>query len=496
MPSEDTVRTATEQPERPDAHSGRVVEDAVAALCRAWMACQLYCDTHPVAKSDLAAAVGDLNALLARHSPVTIKNIDGELVCGDESLFTGDVSPTSFIEALTQRNVGCITFTPGVDASDLRVLCTILNEDPSKLEGNGGARRRLIAAGVRHIDIDRLTTQEHGDGDETSFAGMPLTEFYQSAVQAIGDTMHAVRVGLPIDVRTTQAITNEMVVRVTQDPSAATVLSCLKSHDEYSFAHSVHTALLSLALGEAVGLTDDELHELGVGAILHDVGKVFTPADVLAKPGPLSDAERATVERHPGDGAAILMAYADLPPLTPVVALEHHLHCDLSGGYPRLHERRPPSIFSLIVSVGDVYDALTTERPYRRAFTPYQALSEMRRTGARRFDQQLLQWFEHMLGVFPPGTLVELNTGEYGVVCRTNPQDGARPDVYVVVDGTGARLKEPYEVSLAGQRLHAPGRKLSIVRTLNPEKLDISTEQILHTWLRLEEASDNEETAD
>ena len=494
MPTEETTELMTDEAAPTDAPRGSDVEEAVSLLCRVWMARQLYPDSHPIVETDLAEAMRALNALLARHGTVTIKNLDGELVCGDKSLFTGDTSPVSFVEALTRRDVGCITFTRGVDRADLRVLCTVLNEHPSTLKESGGARRRLARAGVRRVDIDQLATQEHGDGDEANFAGMPLSAFYGTAVQAIGETMNAVRVGLPIDVRNTQAITNEMVVRVTQDPSAATALSCLKSHDEYTFAHSVHTALLSLALGEAVGLSEDELRELGVGAILHDLGKVFTPAELLAKTGPLSGRERLMVERHPVDGAAILMAYADLPPLTPVVALEHHLHCDLSGGYPKLQEGRLPSIFSLIVSLGDVYDAMTTERPYRRAFTPYQALGEMRRAGAHRFDQQLLQWFEQMLGVFPPGTLVELNTEEYGVVCRTNPQDGARPDVYIVVDSTGTRLTEPYEVSLAQKRPHGQEYERSVLRTLNPEQFAISPDQVLDSWLRLQDGSDDEET--
>jgi putative nucleotidyltransferase with HDIG domain len=168
-------------------------------------------------------------------------------------------------------------------------------------------------------------------------------------------------------------------------------LADVKSHDEYTFVHTVNVAILSAALGEAVGMTGNQVFDLILAALLHDVGKQRTPLDILNKPGALDAGERRKMEQHTVDGAAILLGRRGVPDVAPIVAFEHHANVD-GTGYPRLGRTRP-HLASQIVHVADVFDALRTNRPYRAALDEDKVRKILLDGSGKAFDPALVDLF-------------------------------------------------------------------------------------------------------
>jgi HD-GYP domain-containing protein (c-di-GMP phosphodiesterase class II) len=247
------------------------------------------------------------------------------------------------------------------------------------------------------------------------------------------------------------------------DPSILDHLIPLRGMDEYTFVHALHTCVLACELGRRIGLSRVEQEELGVSTLLHDVGKVFVPLGILRKPGALDAAEFAAMKRHPVDGAVVLARETRLPQASAVVAFEHHMHLDRSG-YPEVTGPRQLHLYSMMTNITDVYDALTTTRPYRPAMSPHRALHLMRNEMVSHFEPRLLRHFMEALGPYPWGTLLKLSDGRLAVVSRRNVADMWNPYVRCVLgEGSAGRPRLMEEEVLL--RLHCAEGE-------NPEVLD------------------------
>ena len=235
-------------------------------------------------------------------------------------------------------------------------------------------------------------------------------------------------------------MTQIAVDQIIDAPHSLIALTTIKDYEHYLIYHSTNVAILSVVLGQRLGLSKSRLGELCLAGFLHDAGKLVVRQEVLNKAGPLDAAEWVEMRRHPGLAARSLL---DQPRLTAagmrsvVVAYEHHLHYDMSG-YPRTRLKTSVSLFGNIVSLADVYDAMTTARGYRRHnTTPYEALNFLIEKSGSLFDPMLVKLFAEVMGLYPPGTVVELTTGELAVVSEP-PAPGTpldRPRVRVLQGG-------------------------------------------------------------
>jgi len=196
---------------------------------------------------------------------------------------------------------------------------------------------------------------------------------------------------------------------------ALLALTTLKDYDNYTFTHMVNVSILTMGQARALGIDGSLLREFGLAALMHDIGKVRTPLEVLNKPDKLTDDEFTIMKRHVVDGAHILRRTPEMPALAPIVAFEHHLKQDLSG-YPENIGYRKLNVCTMIVSIADVFDALRSNRPYREGLATARIKSIMGEQGNPAFNQVLLRRFVNIMGLFPIGTIVRLNTDEVGVV--------------------------------------------------------------------------------
>jgi hypothetical protein len=245
----------------------------------------------------------------------------------------------------------------------------------------------------------------------------------------------------------------------------------VKSYDEYTYYHMMNVCILSLALGQAIGLRQDQVATLGLGALLHDVGKVRVPREILQHDGALSEEQWRIIQRHPVDGAAlILLTGKEMFNPAVSIVMEHHAAYDLSG-YPRLSGRPRPAVAARMVAVADCFDAITSKRSYREPEDRRQALSILQAGAGRGFDPLVVRSFVRLLGLFPIGSLVLLSTGEVAMVVRNHDRLLSRPVVRVILDRVGTPT-EPEELDLSTMALGG-GYRWSVERSMDPQEVGV-----------------------
>jgi putative nucleotidyltransferase with HDIG domain len=189
------------------------------------------------------------------------------------------------------------------------------------------------------------------------------------------------------------------------------------------------------------------LREIGLGALMHDIGKVRTPTEILNKPDKLTEAEFSVMRMHVVDGAEILRRTPEMPAVAPVMAFEHHLRLD-GTGYPFGVVRSGLNLGTMLCSIADVYDAMRSQRAYQQAFPSDRILEVMRRSDGQQFDQHLVRRFTQLLGIYPPGNLVRLDNGAIAIVMAVHAPEPYKPRVKVIATSTGEHIEQPFEINL------------------------------------------------
>jgi putative nucleotidyltransferase with HDIG domain len=252
--------------------------------------------------------------------------------------------------------------------------------------------------------------------------------------------------GLP-DSTAARGMVDSLAQAVAQNRTALLALTALKAYDNYTFTHMVNVSILTMGQARGLGIEGSLLRELGLAALMHDIGKVKTPPEVLNKPEKLTDREFEILKRHTVDGAEILRRTPDIPRLAPVVAFEHHLRLDGSG-YPTGVTRTSLNLATMLCGIADVYDAMRSQRVYQEAFPTDRILAVLQRNDGSQFDQNLVRRFAQLMGIYPVGNLVRLDSGEIAVVMKAHAPNPYRPRVRVLIGADGVALARPRDVNL------------------------------------------------
>ena len=265
---------------------------------------------------------------------------------------------------------------------------------------------------------------------------------------------------------------------IIQDDSTLLGLANIKNYDEYTFNHSVNVAIYAIALGQRIGIPKKQLSHLGMAGLFHDMGKTKISSEVLDKTGKLSTEERSIMRSHPVVGTELIMRMKEWGELSTRMiegAFEHHLRYDLMG-YPRLTRKRKISLFGRIISVADFYDALVRPRVYNRfPYVSEKILGIMLERSGKDFDPAVVKVLINMIGIFPLGTLVLLNTNEMGIVTQIQEEAELidRPKVCLLYYSDGAYRKGK-AVDLREMDEATRNFKRSVVKTLDPNEYNIN----------------------
>ncbi|HEY1953608.1 MAG TPA: HD-GYP domain-containing protein, partial [Gemmatimonadaceae bacterium] len=293
------------------------------------------------------------------------------------------------------------------------------------------------------------------------------------------DVINSVRIGKTPNIRKIKRVVQGIVDQVLNEETSLIGLTAIRDYDEYTFTHSVNVCIFSIALGRRLGMNKLQLYELGLAALMHDIGKSRVPLDMLQKNGELTDEEWKWMASHPWLGVLVLFQFRrqqeELSYRAMTVCQEHHMKIDLTG-YPKSIRPRQVSLLSKIVSIADGYDAATSRRVYKtEALAPSAVLEEMRDNPRRGLDPVLVKAFINLLGIYPVGTLVILDTFELAVVSAANPNPEAlsRPIIKIISDPQGNTISPPLQVDLAVPEAGGQYAR-TIIKTADPERYGIT----------------------
>jgi len=354
-------------------------------------------------------------------------------------------------EELSSRGLAGIRFLHGVNAPEvtafLRLFVGAHNPDEgSQLPETAAAAGILRIIPVRTSDISAPSPDlGDEDGEEALSERDRAREMMAAAVQGThGLLKKTVRTGKP-PLRHARRLLQPIVDSIQQEEFSIIGLTALKDHDEYTYAHCVNVGVVSIAIGQQLGLSRSAMANVGVAGLMHDLGKLEVPVEILRKPGALTPDEWRSIQRHPLEGVKFVSRTSGLSTLmldTMRVEFEHHLHPE-GGGYPKLSKPRSIAAFTRIVSVADVFDALTAHRAYRwRPFTGYEALGQLINEPTGRYDRAVLWALVQSVGLYPAGTIMETSSGHVVVSLSPNPKDVRRPFCRLLQRPDGTILPE------------------------------------------------------
>jgi len=307
-----------------------------------------------------------------------------------------------------------------------------------------------------------------------------IKKSYFNAVSYTKGVINKIKTGEKVNIKKAKRIIETMVDQIIEEEKLLLSMTAIKDYDEYTYHHSVNVSILTIALGQRLGLSKKMLTELGVVALFHDIGKVEIPSEVLNKSTNFTEDEWKLIKKHPVWGVKAILRLRGLDSVavrSAIVAFEHHMNYNLSG-YPRVRKYTELDFYSKIVSLVDQYDAMTSSRVYSRIpLAPEKALSVMMERAGTQLDPLLFKFFINMVGVFPIGTLVMLDSRELGLVYESDAVFADRPRVLIIIDKKGERVNGPV-VSLT-ERSETGKYYRSIVKTLDPNKYKINLAEYL-----------------
>ena len=300
---------------------------------------------------------------------------------------------------------------------------------------------------------------------------------FNNTTTYINQALNDVRLGRSIDTQKAKQLVNELADQVTSSPHALVWLTFLKQRDEYTANHCINVCILALSFGRCLGLDKQQLNDLGLGGLLHDLGKMRIPDDILNKPGKLTAEEFDVMRQHAEFGFKLLKDEKDLSMEVLDTVLHHHERKNANGYPDQLPESKIP-LLTQIISIVDVYDAVTSDRCYHNGMSPYDALNNIYKWAEKDFDKSLVESFIKCLGIYPIGSLVELSNDLVGVVISANSKTRLRPMIMLVLDKNKRPFKQRKILNLANPNWQNGPHATEIVKILDPGSYDINIKQM------------------
>lgn len=337
----------------------------VAQLTAAVTNTGLYSFSHPQVGQYIDKAHGVLNSVLAGVPEVTLALIGDDLVAASRPLPTDSAYVANFIRFIRRKSVERVTFAAGLPRAELQEFIRSL--------ASPGETSIRSSPFVKLGKVELRVKQAGGPAGEAAAGGGASPEVMEELLaltamelDELKDVYLRIKKHKQIDVRSVDEMVKRFIRGFREEASPLKLLASIKSAHEYTFTHVVNVGILTMGQAEALGFTGDHLHQIGVASLLHDVGKLFIPDEILSKTGKLTDEERHIIESHTTKGARYLLGLEGIPKLAVIAALEHHRRFDGSG-YPSIKGGWTPNIVSQMICVADVFDAMRSKRSYQEA---------------------------------------------------------------------------------------------------------------------------------
>lgn len=436
----------------------KAASEFLRALGSSARAVHLYPEGHPV-RQDHLSELDTLTFELLRDSGFDFFVYDDSFFFEDALMAKESLTYQWLLQTWQRIGIESLSVQPDARSRDLRALVLYIAEEGPSPEG---------AIEINTADLTRKS--------QTDKIADPIHKAYADTLNIMREVAEGVKRGTTPKLGAAATSVDSLIKAVLGDPQSALLMSTIRAHHESTFFHMVNVCMLSIATGASIGLPRHQLLPLGMGALLHDVGKVAIPQETLNTSGPLSAEDWIQIRRHPIEGASVLLqSWERIDPQAAAIAHQHHIRHD-GEGYPDTGSKERPNLLSKIVTVADVFDALTTKRSYRLPDTRERALEVLLSGANSHFDPRIVRVFVRMMGFYPPGSVIELGDGSIAVVIRNNEELLDRPVVVVTKDPKGNPV-EPRLIDLAEGNAEDPTNQ--IVRGINADMAGVEPADLI-----------------
>ena len=404
------------------------IENSLRLLVASFQLAKIYPLEHPAFKNSLDKAYESLQDLIEEKGELVIGIVGEELTSGKEIFFNFSKSVKPLILYLKQRGIEKIVFRRQLKKDELN--CFIASIAAPKESAGDDIQEYLSLRGVKNISAGKINLASTPEEEVKKAAN--FIEQYENSAEKISHYVNGVINGETLDYADLSSSITGIMENMLSGYPEFLKLSTLKKRNVSTYLHILNVAILSLYFSHKLGFSKDDISNMGIAALFHDMGKIFISQKLLDKREKLSDEEFMLMKSHTVLGAQILLKYTkNIGVLPAVVAFEHHLRYDAKG-YPKLTFAQRPHIASLIVSICDVYDALNSRRSYKRNYPPDLIYNLMQVEKERAFSPELLESFFKIIGVWPIGTIAALSDKRIAVVREENEDDIFSPRVEVI----------------------------------------------------------------
>lgn len=416
------------------------IRQVVQVLAAAVKGLRLYSLDHPATSKQVQTLQDGLFGLLQHKKKITLGLLEDTLFVEDHLFIQEFPAAEELAGLLARKQIRGIEFSSGLAAAELQVLLNELHAGQAEGEAFAAELRRKQ---VHHIKA--LTAEE----DETE-SGQPR-KVYRRALKVVDQIFNDVRMGeIPSSAEALKVVKSMAQLTLTE-PHALFALSMLKDYDNYTFTHSVNVSVIALAVGRACDLTEEQLRTLGLGGLLHDLGKLKVDVNIITKPGSLTESEFEEIKQHPAYGAEIIAEMEGVTPEVMDIVLCHHARFDRTG-YPLVSDGKQLSPLVEMTAIADSYDAMTTLRSYQRPLTPRGAITRLKEVAGTSLNPDYLKRFIMSLGPYPVGSLVRLDSNEIGLVIKVDSKDPSLADIKIIFDATGKSIDGPLTLAIRPEK--------------------------------------------
>jgi len=419
----------------------------------------LYPPDHPSVKGVSKRVFDFLSEIFEAKEEVLIGLINGVLYVDDYLFY--EITPYSdnILKVLTGFGIDDLLISKGVSEEELLKLAGILKV---KERSRDTFLRLSEQEGLTHIGLKSFT-MGHDEGDLPTKS----LETYRDAISTMTGFFSEVGDGQLPPLREAENLVEGFMDKLSANKSLLMLLSGLKGYDSYTYQHCVNVGILALLLAEKEGLDEQHIKWAALAGMMHDIGKVRVPSEVINKPGGLTLREWEAVKSHPLHSADVIRGMGGAQGLMQAVE-GHHMHHD-GGGYPVRSDVDGPSRLAKLISVVDAYDAITTVRAYKKPMSPVEAMTFLENGRGTKYDPHHVDAFISMVGAYPPGAMVRLSSNEIGMVVKAGDQQG-KPMVKMIIDEKGQPFTQEQDLDLSGADAH--GRVIASV--VDPALYDLS----------------------
>ncbi|NQT27763.1 HD domain-containing protein [candidate division KSB1 bacterium] len=427
----------------------------VSSLARAVQMNRIYEDKHTLTKEALDQLFMQLLQVLSEKVELTIGIMGDEVIFEGGPVFTAQKRHEGFIEYLKSLGIKKINFKSGIEKMELFSFIQFISKKPDINETPEDLQKRFRAAGIQHVAIGQIGGKVQTKRPELKNLNLEklVKHDYKESVDFLTKTYKDLKNKESMNLTSARQIVDGLLNNIVKNNNLLPMLTSIKTHDEGMFEHGVNVTVFTMLQAEMLGLDDRLLVDVGMASLLHDIGRLSESDDQSALTELPTSGSNSTEDKEKIQldkdlkGAKILLQTEGIPVLAAITAFEHNMRFDLKGP-PRKIYGKHLNLVSMMIAISDYYDILRKKPEYYEEGGPEKAYDEMLAMSGTHFQPDLLQNFFSVIGVFPPGTLVELDTGETALIIQGNIMDMKRPQIEILYNKDGEKYEEPKIVNL------------------------------------------------